>query len=176
MTSPPRDPARRVAGALATRLALFAGVWWALADGSVTNLPLAGAVLLGAAAASLRVTRPSAWRLVPAGLLGFALFFLGRSMLAGLDVARRALDPRLPIAPAVLSYHTTLPAGAPRACFAAVVSLLPGTLTVGMSASLLEVHALDVREDVNANLATLEARIAAIFTPRSPASARLAEE
>lgn len=157
--------------AFATRLVLFAGLWWAFADGSVANPGLAGVVVLGAAAASLRLTRPSAWRLAPAGLLRFVLFFLGRSMMAGVDVARRAVDPRLPIAPGVLSYRTALPAGAPRACFAAVVSLLPGTLSVGLVADRLEVHALDVRDDVRAHLEALERRIAAIFTSRPPASA-----
>ncbi len=157
--------------AFATRLALFAVVWWAFADGSVANLPLAGAVVIVAAAVSIGITPPSAWRLAPAGLLRFLLFFLGRSMVAGLDVARRAVDPRLPIAPAVLSYRTSLPAGAPRACFTAVVSLLPGTVSVGLFANRLDVHALDARDDVNADLAALEVRIGAIFTPRAPSSA-----
>ncbi len=166
MSSPIPLPGRGILRTFAVRVAIFTVAWWALAEGTVANVALAAVVVLGAAVASVRITPPGKWRLAPAGVLRFTLFFLRRSMIAGVDVARRAIDPRLPISPGVLSYDTTLPAGAPRACFAAVVGLLPGTLSVGLTESRLDVHALDVREDVHANLAALERRIAAVFAPR----------
>ena len=99
---------------------------------------------LAAAALSLRLLPPArrALRLWP--LLRYLLRFLVQSLLAGLDVARRALDPRLPVHPSLLQRPTALPPGTSRTLFGALSSQMPGTLTVDLEKpERLLYHCLD---------------------------------
>jgi multicomponent Na+:H+ antiporter subunit E len=153
-------PAR---GRFADRLASFALLWLGL----VGVDPASWLVGLPAAAASAWVShrlRPAAagrWR--PLAALAFAGYFGKESLRGGIDVARRALDPRLPLRPGEVHFAPRLPAGSARLFFAACVSLLPGTLVIAIAEDRLRVHALDVTGPVEADLATLEARVAALF-------------
>lgn len=70
--------------------------------------------------------------------------FLWQSMVAGFDVARRAFDPRLPLAPGYLRYPVRIPEGPARAAFGAYTSLMPGALPVGTDHDgALVYHCLD---------------------------------
>lgn len=51
-------------------------------------------------------------------------YLLWRSLYGGVDVARRALHPALPIAPRLFDHHWRLPPGLPRVVMANTVSLL----------------------------------------------------
>ena len=105
------------------------------------------------------------------GLAGFALFFLGQSVLGGWDVARRVLERRPRIAPGYVNYETSLPAGPARRLYVAVISLLPGTLTTDVEGDRIVVHTLDLGAAPEAALEKLETRVARIFSSprRSPA-------
>ncbi|WP_019594320.1 Na+/H+ antiporter subunit E [Thioalkalivibrio sp. ALM2T] len=154
-----RSRARRaVATAAAAAL-----LWWVLAGSAALLQPLAllAIVLAGSASLLLPAGRPLPLRLraLP-GLLGF---FLRHSFLGGLDVARRALDPRLPIDPAFVSYRTGLAHGPPLTLFMAVISLLPGTLSIRLEGRLLTLHVLDRKADTRAALVALEQHIRAAF-------------
>jgi multicomponent Na+:H+ antiporter subunit E len=96
-------------------------------------------------------------------MLRFVPYFLRASLLAGLDVMRRALDPRMPIDPALVRFPLRLPPGPARATLAAVVSLLPGTLSVELEHEQLLVHVLDRRLAAGQALGQLEDRVADVF-------------
>jgi multicomponent Na+:H+ antiporter subunit E len=126
------------------------------------------AVLVGALTAaaatwtSLRLLPPGAARLRPLALARFALRFFGQSVVAGADVARRALDPRLPLRPGFARCRTRLAPGPARDAFCTIASLLPGTLPVGSDPSgALRVHCLDLGQDVPAQMAEEEAAFVA---------------
>ena len=57
--------------------------------------------------------------------------FLRQSIGAGIDVAWRALDPRLPLRPGFVVYPVSIPPGTARNVFTTLTSLLPGTVPAG---------------------------------------------
>ncbi len=147
---------------------MLAGIigWWILSGGALGSWLVGGPVVVLVAIA-VRRWRPDRaqevhWPAVPS----FVLFFLGRSLIAGVDVARRTLLPSMPLAPAVLSYRTSLPNGTPMVFFAGVVSLLPGSLSVSVNHSTVDVHVLDNAMDTQRDLEQVEQRISAIFRVR----------
>ena len=122
------------------------------------------AVLVGAATAaaaswtSLRLLPPGNARLRPLTFARLVVRFFGQSVVAGADVARRALDPRLPLRPGFVLCPTRLVPGVARDAFCTIASLLPGTLPAGSDPSgALLVHCLDVGQDVPAQMAEEEA-------------------
>jgi multicomponent Na+:H+ antiporter subunit E len=100
-------------------------------------------------------SRPS-----PVALAGLALRFLYQSVVAGADVARRALDPRLPLHPGFAAYPVGFPPGPARNTFATLTSLLPGTVPAGDEDGKLVYHCLDVDQPVLSQLAAEEAALA----------------
>lgn len=145
------------------RAMLFALAWAALAGADPKSWIVGAPAVLASVAISEWWVTPAApaswrWRGAPA----FLWFFLSGSVRGGLDVARRAFDPRLPIAPGFVSYRTTLPAGPARVLFANVISLLPGTVLTGIDGSLMEIHALDASADVTGELRRIELRVAGL--------------
>src|SRR5262245_14431867 len=115
---------------------------------------------------SLRLLPPGSHRLRFAALPGFALRFLRQSMVAGIDVARRAFAPRMPLKTGFVVYRTRYPRGPARNAFASLTSLLPGTVPVRDDERGLEYHCLDVRQPVTAELATEENAVARVL-PRT---------
>ncbi len=84
--------------------------------------------------------------------------FFPQSVAAGIDVARRALDPRMPLRPGFIVYHSRLPAGPAQSAFCTMMSLLPGTLPSGTDDdSGLVIHCLDIGQPVVEQLAAEEA-------------------
>ena len=90
--------------------------------------------------------------------------FLAQSVTAGIDVARRALDPRLPVNPGYVHHPLLLPRGPARNTFTTLTSLLPGTVPIGPDTQdRLVVHCLDVAQPVAAQLAAEEALLMRII-------------
>jgi multicomponent Na+:H+ antiporter subunit E len=101
-------------------------------------------------------------------LVRFALRFLGQSVVAGADVAWRALDPRLPLRSGFVVCPMRLPQGQARNTFCALASLVPGTVPAGPDESGgLLVHCLDVGQPVAAQLAVEEGLLARALGMRS---------
>ena len=100
----------------------------------------------------------------PLRFIGFCGWFLLASWQGGLDVARRAFSPSLPIDPLLHRHRISLPAGLPRTLLVAIVSLLPGTLSARLEddGRVLCVHALSA--EVLAGVAELEQRLARLFS------------
>jgi multicomponent Na+:H+ antiporter subunit E len=153
---------RKLKAALA-RLLVFAAIWLVLTAGSLEQWPLALISVLAATIASVRLWPERAWRLNVAGVMRFMLFFLVQSTLGGWDVARRALQPSMPLNPGFVDHVFKLKLEEARVLFAWTVSLLPGTASARMGDHVLTIHALDHLDDVEEKLRRLEAYVAELF-------------
>ena len=150
------------------RAVLFALLWWILTDGAVDSWLVGTPVVLFATLVSVMLLPPFSWSLT--GIVRFVPFFLWRSLWGGVDVARRALHPRLPISPGLFDYIFRLPPGLPQVFMANTISLLPGTLSAKLGANCLQVHVLDERKDFVPELEKVEQRVAAMFGISLPPS------
>jgi multicomponent Na+:H+ antiporter subunit E len=146
-------------GAAAWRGALLFAGWVVLVGPGAVDAGVGLATAALATWASLRLLPPQPVRLRLVALPGLVLRFLGQSVLAGFDVARRAFDPRLPLRPGFRSYATAFAPGAGRSAFAALTSLLPGTVPAGEEGGALVYHCLDVGQPVAEQLAAEEAAL-----------------
>jgi multicomponent Na+:H+ antiporter subunit E len=85
-------------------------------------------------------------------------------VVSGIDVARIAFDPRLPLRAGFVVYRCRLRAAGERGAFCALSSLLPGTLPTGTNEDGdLLIHCLDVTRPVAANLAAEEALFSGVL-------------
>ena len=97
---------------------------------------------------SLRLLAPASGCLRFGSLLMRLQHFLWVSVLAGIDVARRAFDPRLPMQPGFVSCPLDFPPGLARNTFATFTSLMPGTVPIGGGDDALIYHCLDTTQPV----------------------------
>lgn len=151
---------------LLNRTAIFAALWVVLTGGSVAALPYGAAAALAAGGLSLRLYPAElpgvqAWRVAR-----FLPRFLVQGVLGGLDVARRAIDPRLPISPGWVSVPLTSRHEAANVLLGGVVSILPGTLAAGPGDGMMEVHVLHLPGFTPADLSADERRILDLFDRR----------
>ena len=146
---------------LGFRTLLFALLWWTLTEGAMNSWLVGVPVVVLAVLASAALLPPTSWSL--SGIARFVPFFLWHSLRGGVDVARRALDPRLPISPGLFDHRWRLPPGLPRVLMANTVSLLPGTLSVELTDRFLRVHVLDRTGAFRSELTVVEARVAGLF-------------
>lgn len=140
----------------AWRAAWFLCFWLVLRGADLSDLPAAAGAVAAATWMSLRLMAPAGSRGSPRAIAQLALLFLYQSVIAGADVARRALDPRLPLRPGFVVYPIGLPPGGGRNIFATLTSLLPGTVPAGEEKGQLVYHCLDVGQPVLAELAAEE--------------------
>ena len=150
------------------RAVLFALLWWILTDGAMDSWLVGTPVVLLTTLVSVMLLPSSSWSFT--GMVRFVPFFLWRSLRGGVDVARRALHPQLPISPGLFDYIFRLPPGLPRVFMVNTVSLLPGTLSSELGVNCLQVHVLDERKDFLSELEKVEQRVAAIFGISLPPS------
>jgi multicomponent Na+:H+ antiporter subunit E len=86
--------------------------------------------------------------------------FVRVSVLAGFDVARRALAPRMRLNPGYVHYRPQLPPSDARSLFLAMTSQMPGTIPSGTEPSdTITYHCLDASQSVAIDLAEEEARL-----------------
>jgi multicomponent Na+:H+ antiporter subunit E len=103
---------------------------------------------VGATWVSLRLLPPSYGGLRFGSLLALLPHFLWESVLAGVDVARRALHPGLPLQPGFVTCPLGFPPGFARNTFATITSLMPGTVAAGEAEGMLVYHCLDTTTPV----------------------------
>lgn len=152
--------------ARAVRILGLLAFWLVLTGFSGTDLSagLATAALTGWI--SLRLVPPGTVRVRLTGLAWLAGRFVRQSLVAGWDVARRALSRRMPLEPGFLAYAPRLPGGLVGDGFTALSSLLPGTVPVGTKAADEVIyHCLDLTQPVAAQLAADEAVYIAAISP-----------
>ena len=140
-----------------SRSVAFIGLWLVLSGVEPADLPAGVLAVVAATWTSLRLLPPGNARFSPAAVARLALRFLREAVIAGADVAWRALDPRLPLRPGLVACPVRFPPGPARNAFCVLTSLLPGTLPTGSDENgALLIHCLDVRQPVVAHLATEE--------------------
>lgn len=109
---------------------------------------------------SVRLLPPAAGQVRLGALIVFVPHFLVQSLLAGIDVARRALHPRLPLQPGIVVYRVGFPPGLARNEFAIITSLLPGSVPIDETEDGLVYHCLDVTQPIAEQMADEERRLA----------------
>jgi multicomponent Na+:H+ antiporter subunit E len=126
----------------------------------------AGDVAFGACVAfvatwvSLRLSPPATGCLKFASLLMLLPHFLWQSVRAGVDVARRALSPRMNLQPGLVTCPLGFPPGTARNTFATITSMLPGTVPCDEEGGELVYHCLDTSQPVVEQLWEEERRLA----------------
>jgi multicomponent Na+:H+ antiporter subunit E len=145
------------ASALSRTVAFFC-FWLVLTNAAPADLVPGLLVAVAASWVSLRLMPAAMGRLRPISFVKFLAHFLHQSIVAGTDVALRALHPRMPLRAGFVVYRTHLPTGTRRNVFCAITSLMPGTLPCGSADDNgLTVHCLDVTQPVLEQLSAEEA-------------------
>src|SRR5262245_25265967 len=132
---------------IARGLAYFA-VWVILIGIDPLDLAVGVPTAALAAWASVRLLPPGGAGLRVTTALTLMPRFLWQSVVAGIDVARRALAPNVRLESGFVSYPVALPRGPQRNWFAAISSLMPGTVPVADERDTLVYHCLDVSQPI----------------------------
>ena len=160
MTNGSFDKAASVSGALA-RAVFFFGFWLVLSGVKPVDLVVGALAAVAATWVSLQLLPVAQSRLNFVALGKLVLRFPGQSLVAGIDVARRALDPRMPLQPGIVVYRPRLPPGPLRNGFCMMTGLQPGTLPCGADENGdLLIHCLDTSQPLLEQLAAEEALLA----------------
>lgn len=96
-------------------------------------------------------------------LPGFFGWFVWQSLLGGIDVAWRALQPAMELRVGFIRYPLALAPGPARIFMVNCVSLLPGTLSAVLVDDELLLHALDTEADVIAGTQAVERQVVRLF-------------
>jgi len=138
------------------RAAGYLALWVVLIGFDPLDLVVGVFAAAAATWTSLRLLPPTAGRVRFAVLIALLPRFLWQSVVAGLDVARRAFHPRMPLQPDFVEYPVNLPRGQARNAFETITSLLPGTMPCDEDAQTIVYHCLDVGQPVVEQLAADE--------------------
>jgi len=157
---------------LLTRVLAIACVWWIICEGEFGALVFGVPLIALLAWAQLNKRDYPAARLNLRAALPFIGHFLWHSLLGGIDVARRALSPSMPLAPAFVQYSWRVQDRRARLLVAGTMNLLPGTLSSQITDQHLCLHALDTSLPVERNLRALEEQVAALLGSPLGAGAR----
>lgn len=151
--------ARPPYGALLVRGLLYLLMWIVLIGWAPDQLVFGVATAAVAAWVSSQLLPVGALRIRIGAMISLIPRFLWQSVVAGVDVARRAFDPRLPLAPGFLHYRPRVAQGLARNVFTAYSSLLPGTVPCGEDDGGIVYHCLDISQPVLEQLAAEELRL-----------------
>jgi multicomponent Na+:H+ antiporter subunit E len=131
-----------------------------LIGAALSDLAVGVLASMAATWASIVLLPPWPYRVRLMAVLLLIPRFLWKSVVAGWDVARRALDPRLPLRTGFVGYPARFRSPLARNAFASYSSLLPGTLPVEDDGETLLYHCLDIDQPVAAELASEETVLA----------------
>ncbi len=172
---PPSLPALPVSpGAYLTAFAASLLTWVLLTGTLAGDELLLGCVVSGVVvvAAGPRLSVLSGLRptpLAPFHMLSYLGYFFWQLALSNLDVARRVINPALPINPGLVEVRTALTSELGRMLLANSITLTPGTISVEAEGDRLLIHWIDVPPDCDLESATqaiaagFEQRIAAFL-------------
>lgn len=153
-----RQAAAMLSPSIIFRFGTYLALWIILIGFSLPNLAIG---LLTAACTtwiSVSLFPVTNRRISPIALVRLAMRLPWQSLVAGADVARRALDPRMPLQPGFITYATALDGGPRRNVFRALISLQPGTLPVSVEETGdMLIHCLDTSQPIAVQLAAEEA-------------------
>ena len=126
------------------RAALFISFWLMISGGKGLLLAVGLVAVTAATWTSLRLL-PQGLPMRPLATIRFAGRVMRQSIVAGLDIARRAFDPSMSLRSGFIAAPLRLPVGFARNAFCAISSLQPGSLPAGTDSNdALVVHCLDV--------------------------------
>jgi len=77
-------------------------------------------------------------------IVKFIIVFLIALIKSNFDVARRVINPKLPINPGIVAYQTKLKSDTAKVFLANAITLTPGTLSVDVIDDILYIHWIDV--------------------------------
>ena len=149
----------RLVRSFSARTLFFFSFWVILSGFKMADLVVGTLAAVIATLASQRLLPPGQWSFRPVAVATLVLRFFYQSISAGIDVARRALDPRLPLRPGFVIYPVRFPRGSRRNVFTALTSLLPGTVPAADENGQLVYHCLDIDQPVVSQLAAEEAAL-----------------
>jgi len=153
-------------GVVLVRALVYFGIWIVIDQSAKpANLVVGLLAAAGATWASVRLLPPSTGRVRLGVLLTLLPRFLWQSLVAGVDVARRAFSPRLPLAPGFVDYPVRLPRGSARNAFELISSLMPGSVATDETDAKIEFHCLDAQQPVVEQLAAEEQAYARALVP-----------
>lgn len=141
----------------------FFVVWLVLTRAAPGALPYGVVATTLATWASMALVPAGAYRIRWGALLLYLPHFLWQSVVAGIDVARRAFAPSLRLQPGFVTYPIRFRSASARNAFGAVTGLLPGTVPCADDHGGLVYHCLDIGQPVLDQLAAEETRLAAII-------------
>lgn len=147
---------------------VVAGLLWVAVTEADTGVAVYGLVAAPLAAATSLVLTRGPSRHVPRPVqvlaaVSLAGHVLVRSVVGGVDVARRALWlPRPDVAPLWTTYEVSLRSPEARTAFALVLNLMPGTLSATLDGHRTEVHVISGDLDALGSLRDLERRVARV--------------
>lgn len=157
----PAGSVSAVARAAIGRGALLLVFWLALTLGNVADLPVGIAASSIATWVSLRLMPAQETRISPQAAAALAVRFFKQSVVAGIDVAVRALHPRLPLKTGFVTFRSRLANGVTLNAFSTMASLLPGTLPASMDRrDAILIHCLDEDAPIAAQMSEDESLFA----------------
>lgn len=165
MTRTAAGPGLRQARPAAVRFLCFFAGWIVLGLTGPADLAAGAVAALLATPLSLRLLPPAGGSLALGPALAALAGFAAGSVAAALDVARRVLDPTLPIAPGVVTVACATPPGTARQALRALLCLQPGTLPMVDAPEAMTLHCLDLHAPVARAVAADEARFSAAVRP-----------
>jgi len=80
-------------------------------------------------------------------IVKFIFVFIIALIKSNFDVARRVIDPKLPINPGIVTYKTKLKSDTAKVFLANAITLTPGTLSIDVIGDELFIHWIDVTSD-----------------------------
>jgi len=153
-------------GVVLMRALLYFGVWIVIDQSAKpANLVVGALATIAATWTSLKLLPPSGGRVRLGVLLTMLPRFLWQSLVAGIDVARRAFSPGLPLEPGFVDYPVGLPRGSARNAFELISSLLPGSVATDEDERTIEYHCLDLGQPVVEQLKAEEQAYARALVP-----------
>lgn len=90
-------------------------------------------------------------------------WILYQIILANIDVARRALDPKMPIDPGFITFDSFLKSDLSKTTLANSITLTPGTVTVDIDDNVFLVHAIAGGPADDLLEGTMERKVAHVF-------------
>ncbi len=138
-------------------------LWLLLTGGEPLSWVIGLPAIVAASWSAVLLEPPNVKTFSLVGLLRFAPWFLKASLLASIDVARRAMAVSPRLNPGLIVYRSRLPEGAPLVFFCSCICLLPGTLTADLRGAELSVHVIDEALPNEQELQRLEGRVARVF-------------
>jgi multicomponent Na+:H+ antiporter subunit E len=147
------------------RIILFAALWLVLSGGLTSDPWVVLFVVIAATVTATWLWPIDGIRVDAMAAIRFVPYFLYQSILGGWDVARRAMQPSMPIDPGVIEYTPSSPSMQVRTLLVGTISLLPGTASVYLAGDRLCVHVLDRGAPNIERLAALDRRIVAMLQP-----------